>query len=71
MRRIFTTTQAGGHLGVSRMTIVRLTQQGHLRTAPGFTARRYTLGELERYADQHGQGVTTEAGRPDLKVVAS
>lgn len=70
MRRIFTTTQAGEHLGVSRMTIVRLTQQGHLHTAPGFTARRYTLGELTRYEESTG-AAPTASDRPTLKVVAS
>ena len=53
-RRVFTTTTAGSYLGVSRPTIVKLTTLGLLHTLPGYVERRYSLGELERYANQSG-----------------
>jgi hypothetical protein len=48
-RRIFSSTQAAEWLGVSRASVIKLTDQGLLNTLPGFTQRMYAIGELERF----------------------
>lgn len=65
MRRLMTTTEAGRYLGCSRSTVIRLTDQGLLATVPGFTERRYAVGELDRFAAQ------TPATGEQAKVLAT